>query len=105
MCECLDALVGVVHAHANSAFAFVFVHVHFCLLSVLSFEKDREGTRLVYLEIRRLVLVPKGMPTNNNGLFPARDQPGDVLYNDRLTEDSSIQNVTDCTIGTLPHGF
>ena len=48
-------------------------------------------------------LITVGMTANHNGLLPPRDQSGNVLTDDGLPEDSSSQDVTNGTVGALPH--
>ena len=43
------------------------------------------------------------MTGNGDGLFPAGDKRSDAFYNDRSTENSSVQKGTDGTIGGFPH--
>jgi hypothetical protein len=42
---------------------------------------------------------------NNNGLSPSWYKSRYVLRNDRFSEDSSIQNVSDCSVRGFPHLF
>ncbi len=43
------------------------------------------------------------MASNYNRLIPRGDQARDILANNRLAKNGSTQNVTDCTVGALPH--
>ena len=43
------------------------------------------------------------MTTNDDGVLPAWDRAGDTLQDDGLAEDSTAEDVSDGTIGTLPH--
>jgi hypothetical protein len=43
--------------------------------------------------------------SDNNGLSPTRDKSGDVLDNNGFSEDSTIQLVSDGTVGGEPHLF
>ena len=43
------------------------------------------------------------MSSDNDGVLPSRDEPWDVLDDDRFSEDSSVENVSDGSIGTFPH--
>lgn len=45
------------------------------------------------------------MSANDNWFFPSGDQSWDVLDEDRFSEDSTIQNVSDSSIWTFPHLF
>ena len=66
-------------------------------------EHDLEFTRFSSHEVTGTVLVTIGMSADNNWLMPFGDDSGNVLYDDGLSEDSTIEVVTDGTIGTLPH--
>lgn len=48
-------------------------------------------------------LIPEGVSANSDGLRPARNKPGNVLADDWLTEDGASQDVSDGSIGALPH--
>jgi hypothetical protein len=50
-----------------------------------------------------IYLVTKGVSADRYWLRPTRDQTGNVLADDRLSEDGSTQNVPDASVGTLPH--
>lgn len=43
------------------------------------------------------------MSTDNDGLFPARHQLGDVADDDWFAENGATHNVTDGAIGRFPH--
>jgi hypothetical protein len=43
------------------------------------------------------------MTTNNNGLGPAGHEAGHVGADNGLTEDGTVQDVTDGSIGRFPH--
>ena len=43
------------------------------------------------------------MSANGDGLRPTSNEPGNVLTNDWLTEDSATQDIPDGSIGALPH--
>ena len=45
------------------------------------------------------------MSSNDNGFLPSWDQSGNVFDDDWFSEDSSVQNVSDCPIWTFPHFF
>ena len=45
------------------------------------------------------------MSANGDGLCPTGNKPGNVLADDWLTEDSAAQNVSDGSVGALPHLF
>lgn len=48
-------------------------------------------------------LIAECVPSDGDGLRPAWNQPGNVLADDRLTEDRASQDVPDGAVGALPH--
>lgn len=48
-------------------------------------------------------LITEGVSANSDGLRPARNKPGNVLADDWLAEDGASQDVSDGSIGALPH--
>lgn len=48
-------------------------------------------------------LIPISVTANDNGFHPSRHQPGNVLADNSLPEDSATQDVSNCPIGRLPH--
>ena len=57
------------------------------------------------LHFRSFVYIPIGMSCNRDRLFPVFHAGFDPLYYDRRTENSSVQNGTDCSVGAFPHFF
>ena len=51
------------------------------------------------------VLVAKCVTAYNDGGSPVRNQARDIFDNDWLTENGSVQDVTDSTVGAFPHLF
>ena len=49
------------------------------------------------------VLITIGVSSDNDGLGPARNESRDVLNDDRFTENGTIENVSNSSIGRLPH--
>lgn len=45
------------------------------------------------------------MSTNDDGLGPTRNKSGNVLDDDGFSEHCSIEDVSDCSVGRLPHLF
>lgn len=48
-------------------------------------------------------LIPISVTANDNGFHPSRHQPGNVLADNGLSEDSATEDVSNCAIGRLPH--
>ena len=42
-------------------------------------------------------------PANHDGLLPAWHQTRHIVYNNGLSENSAVQNVTDGAVGASPH--
>lgn len=51
------------------------------------------------------VLVAKSVSSNDDGVSPARDKSGNIVNDDGLSEDSTIKDIADGTVRTLPHLF
>ena len=103
MGELGNAFIGVIHAKTNASSSFKFIDLHLLLCSVISSENYLKCSRLVNYKICGFVLISKGMSANNDGLGPARNESWDVFNDDRFSEDSSVKNVSDGSIGTFPH--
>lgn len=100
--ELTNRLIRVVHAHQHASAALEVEHLEGLLLTIFRSVHNLElaGTNN---DVRSAVLISESVATDHNGLGPTGDQAGDVLDHDGLTEDSSAQNVTDGTVGGLPH--
>lgn len=48
-------------------------------------------------------LITEGVSADSDGLRPARNKPGNVLADDWLAEDGASQDVSDGSVGALPH--
>ena len=57
----------------------------------------------MWLVVGGLVLVSKGVSSNDDWLLPAWDVEWDVVDDDWLTEDGSSADVSDGSVGRLPH--
>lgn len=101
----LNAFIGIVHGHAYSALSLESVHFGSLFFSTFSFENNLESSRFVDCKVSGFILVSKGMPTDNDGLFPSRDESRDVLDDNGFAEDSSIENIANSSIRAFPHLF
>lgn len=63
--------------------------------------KPVKTKRGVNTEVTHLISI--SMTANDNGFDPSRHQPGNVLADNSLSEDSATQDVSNCAIGRLPH--
>lgn len=100
--ELTDGLIRVVHTHHDTSGTLEVINLESLLLSILG-SVDHLELSGANNNVGGTVLVSKGMTTNNNGLSPARHQTRNVLDDDGLTEDGSSQDVTDGSVGGLPH--
>lgn len=66
-------------------------------------EDDLEFAGLSRHEVAGTVLVTIGVSADDDWLMPFGDDSRDVLYDDGLSEDSTIEVVSDGSVGTLPH--
>lgn len=60
---------------------------------------------LIDQEIGRAILISEGMSSNDNWLSPPGNQSGNVADQNRLSEDSSVKNVSNSAVGRFPHSF
>ena len=49
------------------------------------------------------VLISVSVTTNNDWVSPSRDKLGDVLADNGLSEDSSVQDISDGSVRRFPH--
>jgi len=105
VCESKNGLVCVVHAHENS-WTLEFVDLNVFLWSATSWlEVHRECSWFPRYEILCLILITKGMSSNNDWLGPSWYQFRNVINENWLSKHSSIQLVSNGAIWTLPHLF
>jgi hypothetical protein len=69
------------------------------LSTALWSEDNFEFAWLFCDEIGAAILIAKGMTTNDNGLFPSWDETRDSGDDNWFTEDSSVEDVTNGSIG------
>ena len=98
-----DRLVGVVHAHGHPTAWEVEDGIGDVGTAVLRGEGDLQVASTLHHKVSCLVLVSMGMTTNHNRLLPSRHEAGNVLTDDGLAEHSSSENVTNSSVGALPH--
>lgn len=48
-------------------------------------------------------LVAERVTADDDGVLPARDRARNTLQDDGLTEDGTTEDISDGTVGTLPH--
>ena len=105
MSKIFNAFIDVVHCHTNTTFSFEFVDFHSLLLSLIICENNFKFSRFIDCKIGGSVLISESVSSNNNGFFPSWNKSWDVIDDDRFSEDGSVENVSDCTVGAFPHVF
>ena len=115
MSERSDGFISVVHSHTNTSTRELEDLISLLLCTTVRRKHHLELTWLsdlfiyiylyVYHKISGLVLITECVSTDNDGFGPPWYQPGDILDQDWLPEDSTIQDVTNCSVGGLPHLF
>ena len=106
MSESSNRLISVIHAHQHTRVLKV-VGDHFDRFLGLVFwsESDLELSCFRCDKVRGTILITEGMSANDDWLGPSWHESGHVVDNDGLTEDGSIELVTDGSIGRLVHGL
>ena len=100
--ESLNRLVCVEHAHVDTSLEVGDV-LHDGLTSVLGGERDIDGTGLRDDVVLASVLVTESMSSNDDGLGPAWNAFWNVRDDNGLSEHGTVEDVSDSTVGTLPH--
>lgn len=96
----------VVHSHTNSTISWVIIDLHHLLFStILRGENNFEGTSFFNLKISGSVLITKSMSSNDDWFFPRRNESGNIFNDNRLSEHSSSNMVSNGTIRRFPHFF
>lgn len=101
--EGADGLVRVVHTHNDAAAILEREQLEALRSTTLGGVDQLDAAGLVANKVGRLVLVTVCVAADDDGLGPAGYNAWDVLADDRLTENSASQNVTDCAVGRWPH--
>ena len=68
-------------------------------------ESNKSLTWLVNNIVLTPILICISVSTHDNRLGPSRNESGDVGANDGLSEDSTVEDVSNCSIGRPPHLF
>ena len=103
MCECVYRLIRVVHAHYDAR-CFKVIDLPLSWLSpTLRVEPHLECALLLHHSVSCTILIAERVAANDDRLSPPWNQSRDVLDQDRLSEHSAVQLVSDCAIGRLPH--
>jgi hypothetical protein len=94
--------VGVEHAHVGTSISGGLEVVHLLDSRFASVGWGEDKLKLSWLcdnVVLASVLISVGVSTNDDGLLPSWDESGDVTDDDGLTEDSTVENVTDSSVG------
>lgn len=105
MSKAFNAFISIIHAHTNTTSSIIMIDFHLFFSSIITFENNLEFSRLINDKVSCLVLISKSMTTNNNWLFPSWNKSWDVFNYDWFSKNSTIKNVSNCTIWTFPHFF
>jgi len=103
MGEALDGLISVVLSLGNTTAVLVVVDLNLLGLTTLGGVDHGELARAGGNEVLGAVLVTESVAANDDGLLPARNQAGDAVDDDGLTEDGAAESVTDSAVGREPH--
>jgi hypothetical protein len=88
-------LVSVVHSHGDTR-SLEIVYIHDNLVSTILRGVDKlQLSRSRRDEVRRLVLITESVTSNDDRLNPSWDRFRYPLNDDWLTEDGSVEDVTD----------
>lgn len=71
--------------------------------SIIRLEADLEFSWSVNNVVLSDVLITMSVSSNDDGSGPAWDKSGNVLADDGLSEDGSIKDISDGTVGRSPH--
>lgn len=88
-----DRFVGVVHGQGNTAGALEVEHFDFLCWRTIGwriFQCDTTGA--LDHHVLAPVLIAERVTTDDDGIFPSRDQQWNRFANDRLAKDSSTLN-------------
>jgi len=101
--ESSDGIVGIVHAEHDTR-SLEVVHFEAGWLGAIFWgEGHVELAWHLRAEISGFILITEGVSTNDDGLFPAWHELGDVGDNDRGSEDSATNDVSNGSVGGSPH--
>ncbi len=98
-----DGLVNVEHTHGHTS-GLEVVDVPSLRGRTISGGVDElDLARGGDADVLALVLVTKGVASNNDGLVPGGHETGNVLGENGLTENGATENVADGAVGGEPH--
>lgn len=104
--ESRDRIFGVKHCHGNTS-----ILIQICNLNALNFstlfilDSERHFSFIRDFEVLASVLISESVSSNDNGTLPIGNYSGYIFYDDRFSENCSIQLVSNGSVGRLPHFF
>ena len=98
-----NTFISVVHAEADSTMSFEFVDFHLFFSPIISLENYFKSSGFVDCEISGFVLISEGVSANDDWLLPPWNQSWDIFDDNGLSEDSAVEDISDSSVGALPH--
>lgn len=105
MSESRDGFVSIVHTHKDTRIFEVENIKCFLFSAIIRSENYLELAWFINDNICSSVLISKSMSSNDYGLCPSWNKSWDIRDNNRLSEYSSVQFISNCAIRGLPHLF
>ena len=101
--ERFDGSLGVEHTHVSASSSEIVDFLHNWFAAVSWSEHDLGGTWFVNDIILASVLITISMSADDNWLGPSWHKSRDVGNDNWLSEDGTIENVSNGAVRTLPH--
>lgn len=102
-CKTVNWVVCVKHSKIASTFLEFCHFLGDCFTSIVWGKLDFNFSWFCYNVILASILITKCMSSNNDWLYPAWNESGDVWDNDGLTEYCTIKDISNCTVRAFPH--
>ena len=77
----------------------------YCVTSICWLKRHCKFPRPFNYHVCCTILVAKCVSSNDNWLCPTRNEPWYIFSNNRLSENSSAKDISDCTIWGFIHTF
>ena len=105
MSEFSNRVVRVEHTQVTATSLKVLNLLHSWLAAIIRLETNLDLAWFGNNVVLATVLVSKGVSTDDDWLGPSWNKTRDAGNNDGLTEDSSVENVPNGSVGASPHLF
>ena len=102
-CEAANRFIEIVLHLRHAAPRIIEHHMFDRPGAVIRGESHGESARSRHLEVGGLVLVAERVTSHHNRLCPTRHQTRNVVYDNRLAEDRTTENVANGAVRRLPH--